>query len=164
MSCKKYDHVTPILINLHWLPVRYRINFKILLLTFKALYGMAPSYIIDLINVKTNTRYSLRSSEGILLKHPSGRMKKSFGDRSFSVAAPTLWNALPASLRNIKCISTFTTVPEPLSALLMMSVRRLSCLQSLRSRVVRLSCTVSGVILKMSCSTASKKVSKAGSL
>ena len=107
MSCKKYDHVTPILINLHWLPVRYRTNFKILLLTFKALYGMTPSYIIDLINVKTNTRYSLRSSEGILLKHPSGRMKKSFGDRSFSVAAPTLWNALPASLRNIKCISTF---------------------------------------------------------
>ena len=46
-------------------------------------------------------------SEGILLKHPSGRMKKSFGDRSFSVAAPTLWNALPASLRNIKCIFTF---------------------------------------------------------
>ena len=85
MSCKKYDHVTPILINLHWLPVRYRINFKILLLTFKALYGMAPSYIIDLINVKTNTRYSLRSSEGILLKHPSGRMKKS------SVIDPLVW-------------------------------------------------------------------------
>ena len=35
MSCKKYDHITPVLINLHWLPVRYRINFKILLLTFK---------------------------------------------------------------------------------------------------------------------------------
>ena len=42
MSYKKYDHITPVLINLHWLPVRYRINFKILLLTFKALYGMAP--------------------------------------------------------------------------------------------------------------------------
>ena len=42
MSCKKYDHIMHILINLHWLPVRYRINFKILLLTFKALYGMAP--------------------------------------------------------------------------------------------------------------------------
>ena len=68
---------------------------------------MAPYYIIDLINIKTSTGYSLRSSEGILLKHPSGRMKKSFGDRSFSVAAPTLWNALPAGLRSIKCISTF---------------------------------------------------------
>ena len=90
MSCKMYDHIiTPILTNLHWLPVRYRINCKILLLTFKALYGMAPSYIIDLIHTKTNTRNLLRSNEGVLLKHPSGKMKKSFGDRSFSVAAPT---------------------------------------------------------------------------
>ena len=38
MSCKRYDHMTPVLVNLHWLPVRYRINFKILLLTFKAPY------------------------------------------------------------------------------------------------------------------------------
>ena len=81
MSCKKYDHITPVLINLHWLPVRYRINFNFLLLTFKALYGMAPSYIIDLIHTKTNTRYLLRSNEGGLLK--------SFGERPFSVAAPT---------------------------------------------------------------------------
>ena len=68
---------------------------------------MAPSYIIDLINTKTNMRYLLSSSEGVLLKHLSGKMKKSFGDRSFTVAAPTLWNALPVSLRSIKCISTF---------------------------------------------------------
>ena len=61
MPCKRYDHDTPIFINLHWLTVRYRINFEILLLTFKALYGMAPSYIIDLIDTKTNTRYLLRS-------------------------------------------------------------------------------------------------------
>ena len=67
---------------------------------------MSPSYIIDLIHIKTVRRYSLRSSEGVLLKHPSGKMKKSFGDRSFSVAAPTLWNALPVSLRMITCIST----------------------------------------------------------
>ena len=57
MSCKTYDRITPILLNLHWLPVRYRINIKIALLTFKALYGMAPSYIIDLIHIKTITRY-----------------------------------------------------------------------------------------------------------
>ena len=102
-------HITPVLINLHWIPVRFRIHFRILILTFKTLYGMAPSYIIDLIHTKTNTRYLLRSNEGVLLKHPSGKMKKSFGDRSFSVAAPTLWNALPVSLRSIKCISTFNS-------------------------------------------------------
>ena len=109
MPCKRYDHITPIFINLHWLTVRYRINFKILLLTFKALYGMAPSYIIDLIHTKTNTCYLLHSNEGVLLKHPSGKMKTSFGDRSFSVAVPTLWNALPVSLRSVKCISTFNS-------------------------------------------------------
>ena len=108
MSCKKYDHITPI--NLYRLRVRYRINFKALLLTFKALYGMAPSYIIDLIHTKTNTRYLLRSNEGVFLKHPSGKMKKSFGDRSFSVAAPTLWKALPVSLRSIKCISSLSLI------------------------------------------------------
>ena len=65
-------------------------------------------YVIKIVHIKTITRYSLRSAtEVVLLKHPSGRMKKSFGDRSFSVAAPTPWNALPASLRMIKCISTF---------------------------------------------------------
>ena len=56
---------------------------------------MAPSYIIDLIHTTTNTHYLLRSNEGVLLKHLSGKIKKSFGDRSFSVAVPTLWNALP---------------------------------------------------------------------
>ena len=91
----------------HWLPVKYRINFKILLLTFKALHGIAPSYISDLIKVKHNTRYSLRSNEGVCLMHPKGRMKKSFGDRSFSVAAPTLWNNLPASLRSMSSTSSF---------------------------------------------------------
>ena len=107
MSCKKYDHIPPVLINLHWLSVRYRINFKMLLLTFKALYGMAPSYIVDLIHTQTNTRYLQRSNQGVLLEHPSGKMKKSFCDISFSVTAPTLWNVLPVSLRSIKCISTF---------------------------------------------------------
>ena len=85
ISCEKYDHITPVLINLHWLPVRYRINFKILLLTFKALYGMAPSYIIELIHTKTKMRYLLRSKEGVLLKHPSGKMK------SHLVTDPSVW-------------------------------------------------------------------------
>ena len=85
----------------------YRIHFKILLLTFKALNGMAPAYISDLIDVRKHARYSLRSNLGTFLLHPAGQMKKSFGDKSFSEAAPTLWNALPASLCNIDSILTF---------------------------------------------------------
>ena len=82
--------ITPVLKELHWLSVRYRIHFKIQLLTFKALNGMAPAYISDLINVRKHTCYSLRYNSGTILLHPAGKMKKSFGDRCFSVAAPTL--------------------------------------------------------------------------
>ncbi|RMX61527.1 hypothetical protein pdam_00003584 [Pocillopora damicornis] len=49
----------------------------------RTLHGMAPSYIIDLINIKTNMCYLLHTNEGVCLKHPSRKMKKSFGDRSF---------------------------------------------------------------------------------
>ena len=45
---KKFDHITPVLIQLHWLPVHFRILFKIFnLLVYKALNGMAPLYIMD---------------------------------------------------------------------------------------------------------------------
>ena len=57
-----YDHVTPCLIDLHWLPVQFRIDFKIALLTFKCLNGLAPSYLSDLIELYKPTR-SLRSAE-----------------------------------------------------------------------------------------------------
>ena len=42
---KRFDHITPILFKLHWLPLGYRIHFKILLLVYKCLNGLAPSYI-----------------------------------------------------------------------------------------------------------------------
>ena len=45
---RKYDHITPILSDLHWLPVNERIKFTILLLTFEALHQQAPTYIQDL--------------------------------------------------------------------------------------------------------------------
>ena len=46
---KKYDHIKPVLKQLHWLPVNQRIDYKILLLTYKALNGQAPSYITELL-------------------------------------------------------------------------------------------------------------------
>ena len=59
----KFSHITPVLHQLHWLPIKYRTEFKILLLTFKAIHGMAPDYIRKLISRKSVTRYSLRSSQ-----------------------------------------------------------------------------------------------------
>ena len=59
----RFCHVTPLLFHLHWLTISYRIKFKILLLTFKCLYGQAPNYLIDLITIKKQSRYSVRSSQ-----------------------------------------------------------------------------------------------------
>lgn len=82
------------------LPI-YRIEFKILVLTFKAIYQLAPSYICNLVRLKEKCKYLLRSSKELLLQLPTGKTKKTLADRSFQIAAPALWNSLPASIRDI---------------------------------------------------------------
>ena len=103
--CGRREHITPILSNLHWLPVTKRIDFKILLITFKALNGLAPGYIHDLITPYQPSR-SLRSLNLSLLRKPKSRTL-SYGDRSFAVAAPSLWNKLPLRIRQIEDLDNF---------------------------------------------------------
>ena len=103
---KKYDHISPVLHDLHWLPIRHRITYKIALLTFKSLHGMSPEYITDLIPQYKPVR-SLRSSSQLLLKHPGICKTITYGSRSFSAAAPTIWNALPIAIRSISSLSAF---------------------------------------------------------
>ena len=96
----KYDHVTLVTLdNLHWLPVTYRVNFKIAMLAHKCIYGNAPEYLKDLIKVKSTTRYNLRSDGEMLLEDYSARSKKTLGDRTFKVAAPRIWNILLKDIR-----------------------------------------------------------------
>ena len=102
---RKFDHITPILRRLHWLPVSYRINFKIILLTYKALHGLAPRYMRDMLTHRLNTR-TLRSSSQQLLYVPRWRLK-SFGRRSFAVAGPVLWNQLPLHIKSAPNINIF---------------------------------------------------------
>ena len=97
---RKCDYVTPILFHLHWLPVSEQINFKILLLTFKALHQQSPTYIQDLI-----TRYLLsRSLQScfMLSLNPVSFNLKTYGSRAFAVSAPELWNKLPDDIRSCK--------------------------------------------------------------
>ena len=94
-----HDHIMPVLCSLHWLPVKFRISFKIIILTFKAIYGPAPEYIADLISIRNKSSYHLRSNSRLLLKSPSTRLRKTLGDRAFSSAAPTLWNKLSLDIR-----------------------------------------------------------------
>ena len=70
MDIGKYSHITPALYELHWLPVPVRIHFKILLLAFKAIHGLAPAYISNLLVIKHKSSYNLRSNSGILLEPP----------------------------------------------------------------------------------------------
>jgi len=102
---RKYDHITPVLKSLHWLPVHLRVIFKILLLTYRIHHGLAPAYLSDLLKAYNPTR-SLRSSSQTLLVIPKSRLK-TYGDRSFAVAAPKLWNELPKGIRCSDSLSIF---------------------------------------------------------
>ena len=94
----KYCHVTPLLRELHWLPVRLRVDFKILLV----------SYLKDLVSVLPDSRYQLRrNNNGILLERPRLRTKKTLGDRALSMAAPFQWNSLPLPIRQETSIDSF---------------------------------------------------------
>ena len=100
-------HITPVLYNLHWLPVTFRIKYKILLLVFKCFLGIAPSYLSSLIQSYVPT-YPLRSSSAHKLNQ-SIRTKKKYGDRAFSVCGPDLWNKLPKQLRECHSVEHFKT-------------------------------------------------------
>lgn len=100
-----YQHIQGVLYNLHWLPVQYRIDYKTLVLTYKAVQGLAPSYIADLVSIYTPSR-SLRSADSLHLNQPSCRLK-TMDQRAFSCAAPRLWNALPLFVRNAPTLSSF---------------------------------------------------------
>ena len=93
----RHFHITPILISLHWLPVKFRVDFKIALLVYKALNGRAPSYISALLSPKLASKYDLRSDDQDLLQVPATKLN-TVGDRAFTSAAPRIWNTLPLEI------------------------------------------------------------------
>ena len=101
---KKYDHIT-VLKDLHWLPIRKRIEFKILLLTFKCMQGCAPLYLRELLVKQANNR-TFRSNTKNLLQIPLTNLKR-FGDRTFCAYAPRLWNELPDNIKAADSVHNF---------------------------------------------------------
>ena len=97
---KKNDHITPVLSELHWLPIKQRIDFKMLLLTHRVINGLSPTYLCDILDSYHPVR-PLRSSDGQLLNIPRTRLCK-YGDRAFAYVAPRVWNNLPFDIRNIE--------------------------------------------------------------
>jgi len=88
---RRCDHISPVLRQLHWLPVRQRVVFKIVTLVHRSLSGNAPSYLAG------RRVRQLRSADNRTLV--VSRTRSSFEDRTFAVAGPQVWNSLPPNIR-----------------------------------------------------------------
>ena len=106
--CDRFCHIRPVLQDLHWLPVKYRIVFKVLLFTYRTIHGSAPEYLSDLINPYKPQR-CLRSSSRSLLTVPKMRLK-SYGERAFVYAAAKEWNELPDEVKSCDSLNSFKTM------------------------------------------------------
>jgi hypothetical protein len=104
----RWEHISPVLRDLHWLPIKRRIEYKVIMHTFRALHGLSPSYIEDLINVYKPTR-TLRSQNSTSLVIPRAKTV-TYGEKSFTVLAPKLWNVLPSHMKDICNIDNFKAV------------------------------------------------------
>src|SRR4029434_6027042 len=102
---KKYEHISPVLASLHWLPVKSRIDFKVLLLTYKALKDLAPNYLKELVVPYCPPRPLRSQSAGLLVI--TRISKNRVGRRACSYRAPLLWNNLPASIRDADTLPIF---------------------------------------------------------
>ena len=107
LRLRKYDSSKQALFQLHWLPIKARIEFKILTVMYNCSKGQAPEYLTELLHEQVSGR-RLRSADQIsgCFEVPFNKCK-TFGDRGFRTVGPLLWNRLPCDLKNSKSIDTF---------------------------------------------------------
>ena len=104
----RFDHVTPLLHQLHWLPVHSRVDYKVSTLCFKVLESTAPSYLSDLLHLYNPSRNLRSSSDDRVFSLPRMRTK-THGQRTFSFQGPSTWNKLPYRLRHSRSLQSFKT-------------------------------------------------------
>ena len=105
---RTYESVSPILHTLHWLPVKDRIIFKLLIIAYKCQHQLAPHYLQNLIKEYQPSR-PLRSSSRHLLT-PFTVVTKSYGQRSFQYSIPHLWNQLPSNIKECLSVDQFKSL------------------------------------------------------
>jgi len=101
----KYDSRTQALKDLHWLPIKQRIHYKICLMVHKCMNNEAPKYLQDLLRKNTKPGFDMLLRNADDLKVPG--TNNTLGDRAFSVIGPKWYNELPDDLRNMKNTNTF---------------------------------------------------------
>ncbi|XP_048253200.1 uncharacterized protein LOC125381061 [Haliotis rufescens] len=99
------EHFTPILKELHWLPVRLRIVFKLIMFVYKSIHGLSPVYLQE-HTALYQPGPKLRSTNKLQLAVPP-TSRTTYGDRTFRKAGATLWNALPIDVRGSEDVNTF---------------------------------------------------------
>ena len=105
MNIPRFNHITPILIELHWLPVKQRIHFKICVITFKCIHGLCPQYLNELLSIHEPAR-NFRSNDALLLTVPFTRSPFLYST-CFYYYAPRLWNQLPFNVRSAQSLDVF---------------------------------------------------------
>ena len=106
VGVKRSFHITPILKDLHWLPVVCRIKYKMLLLIFKCMKQLAPDYLANLLKKRIASRAKKSATDRHLLETKRTHLVTA-GGRSFAHVAPKLWNELPYSLRASNSLVSF---------------------------------------------------------
>ena len=102
----KREHISPVLKELHWLPVKFRIQYKLAILVYQSLYDpLYPSYMKDMLTPYIPSR-SLRSSQMNQLRKPIPKLKH-YGERAFTFVGPDLWNSLPEDLKSAQSLQIF---------------------------------------------------------
>jgi len=107
-SARKSEHITPLLRELHWLKVRERIQFRLCILAYRCIIGMAPLYLAETLHSTADlgSRRLLRNASTSTLVIPSTR-RTTLGDRAFPVTAARAWNALPSSVHSVPSLLQF---------------------------------------------------------
>ena len=105
LNKSKREHITPLLVKLHWLPVHLRIDYKLAVFGFKFFEGTLPKYLSDSLK-KYEPLRTLRSANDNKLVVPV-RYMKSFGERAFSSQVPRVWNKLPSVMKNCNSLVSF---------------------------------------------------------
>jgi hypothetical protein len=106
---RRFDHVTPILRDqLHWLPIRQRIEFKIATLVYKSLNHLAPEYLLDMLHLASDDPALCRNRSAANGQLIPGQWKTvNFGKRNFYHSAPYVWNSIPVEIRQQRPLTVF---------------------------------------------------------
>ena len=92
----RFEHIIPILAHLHWLPIHFQAQFKVLVLTYKALHGLGPQYLMERLS-RHELTHTLRSTSKVLLQVPTPREARRVAtrERAFSMVAPPIMGRSP---------------------------------------------------------------------